>query len=209
MDNSSTNDEENEAIERVLHIAQLRAEVENVAGSPIVGEGGVGGNLKTQEAFWEHIHAFETAPEMSLNDALLERRGFRAPPLEQLLTDEALHTALWKLLHTLASMRVFFHCSDHLSDRAFYCLLLNEVLTAETQIMPDGSEWNCRYDMTEFASEDVPEANEIYLKYYADDAEREYWNHQFPDDTMPGKAERPYDRDRFLPIPPEEQESHT
>lgn len=206
MDHSSPNNEESEAIERVLRIAQLRTEVEKVAGTPIVGEGGVGGNLETQEAFWEHIHAIETAPEMSLKDALLERSDFHALPPEQLATDEARHTALWKLLTALASMRVFFHCTDHLSDRVFYYLLFNEVLPEKTQIMPDGSEWNCRYDMAEFATEDVPEPYEIYLKYYADDADRDDWNDQFPENTLPKKAELPYDRDRRLPVPPEEQD---
>lgn len=206
MDEFSTNDEENEAIERVLHIAQLRAEVEQVAGTPIVGEGDIGGNMEAQEAFWEHIHAFETAAEMSLNDALLERRGFRAVPPEQLTTDEALHTALWELLQALASMRVFFHGSDHLSDRAFYSLLFKKVLPKETEIMPDGSEWNSRYNMAEFPTEDMPNTNEIYLKYYADEMERDYWKDQFPELTMPDKGELPYERDHLLPVPPEEQE---
>ncbi len=100
-------------------------------------------------------------------------------------------------------MRVFFHYTDHLSDRAFYCLLFNEVLPEETQIMPYDSGWNSRYDMADSPTVDEPETNGIYLKYYADDAERDYWRHQSPEDTMPKKAELPYDRD--LPVPPEEQ----
>ena len=205
MDESSTNDEENEAIERVLRIAQLRAEVEAVAGTPTVGEGGVGGTLKTQEAFWSNIHACETAPYMSLKAALLERRGLSVVPPDQIATDDEVREALWQLLTALASMRVFFNDSDHLSDRAFYCLLCNEVLLEETQIMPDDSGWNTRYNMADFPTVDVPEINGIHLKYYADDGERDYWKHEFPEDTMPHKAELPYDRDSQLPIPPEEQ----
>jgi hypothetical protein len=207
MHDSSANDEENDTIERVLRIAQLRAEVEQVAGTPIVGEGGAGATLEIQESFWSHIHAFETAPYMSLKAALLERHGFCAVPPDQLTTDDDLHAALWKLLRALATMRVFFYCSDHLSDRVFYDLLFNEVLPEETQIMPDGSGWNSRYDMTEFPTEDTPEMNGIHLKYYADDTERDDWKHEFPEDVMPCKAERPYDRDRLLPIPPEEQQN--
>jgi hypothetical protein len=209
MDESSTNDEENEAIERVLRIAQLRAEVEAVAGTPIIGEGDVGGTLETQEAFWSHIHALETAPEMTLTTALLERRGLSVVPPDQIVTDDDLHKALWQLLTNLASMRVFFHDSDHLSNREFYCILFNQVLPQETQIMPDGSDWNSHYNMADFPTADIPESNEIYLKYYADDAERDYWAHEFPQDKMPDKAECPYDRDRHLPVPPEEQEMNS
>jgi hypothetical protein len=205
MDETSANDEESEAIERVLRIAQLRAEVEAVAGSPIVGEGGVGGTLETQESFWSHIHAIETAPYMSLKAALLERRGLIVVPPDQFSTDDDLREALWQLLTALASMRVFFHHTDHLSDRTFYCLLFNEVLPQETQIMPDDSGWNNRYDMADPPTADMAETNGIYLKYYADDAERDYWRHEFPEDTMPHKTELPYNRDRRLPIPAEEQ----
>jgi hypothetical protein len=62
--------------------------------------------------------------------------------------------------------------------------------------------------MADFPTADEPETNEIYLKYYADDGERDYWRHEFPEDTMPQKAELPYDRDRHLPVPPEEQEKN-
>ena len=103
-------------------------------------------------------------------------------------------------------MRMFFHSSDHLTDRAFCCLLCNDVLPKETQITPDGSGSNNRDDMADFPTEDVPEMNGIYLKYYADDAERDYWKHQFQGETIPRKTRLPCDRDHRLPLPPEEQE---
>ena len=199
MNEQSKNDEEAESIERVLRIAQLRAEVESVAGTPIVSEGGVSGTLETQEAFWSHIHAFETAPYQPLRSALLKRRGLSPVSPDQLSTNDDLHEALWLLLDTLGSMRVYFHYTDHLSDRALYELLLNKVLPEETQIMPEDSEWNCRYDMADYPTADASESNMVYLKYYADDIERDYWRDEFPEDSMPQKAELPYDRDRKLP----------
>ena len=98
MNESSTDDEANDAIERILRIAQLRAEVEKVAGTPIVAEGGVSATLETQEVFCSYIHAFETAPYMSLKAALLERRSFCAVPPDQRSTDDDLHAALLELL---------------------------------------------------------------------------------------------------------------
>lgn len=204
MNESNAHSKTNEAIERVLHIAQLRAEVESATGTPIISEDGFGGSLEAQEAFWSNIHAIETAPYRPLRSALLEQHGLSPVPPAQLTTDDELHQALWKLLDTLASMRIFFHFTDHLSDRAFYTLLLEEVLPEETQIMPVESGWNCRYDMTDFPTTDTPEDNGIYLKYYADDMERDYWSGEWPEEHMPAQAKLPYDRDRRLPVPPEE-----
>jgi hypothetical protein len=204
--------EENEAIERVIRIAQLRAEVEKMTGTPVVYEDlndNAGATLKTQEAFWSHIHAFETAPYMTLEQALLEQHGLTVTPPDQLSTDRDLHAALWQLLNALGSMRVFFYSSDHLSDRAFYNLLVHKVLSEKTQIMPCNSGWNHRYDMADFPTEALPEANEIHFTYYADDAERDDWKYEFPDDPMPSKATLPYDRDRLLPCPPEERKTQS
>jgi hypothetical protein len=39
----------------------------------------------------------------------------------------------------------------------------------------------------------------IFLKYYADDAERRRWHEEFPDEPLPPRASLPYDRDRNLP----------
>ncbi len=38
-----------------------------------------------------------------------------------------------------------------------------------------------------------------YLTYYADEETREQWSKDFPDDPMPEKKAKPFDRDRFLP----------
>ncbi len=206
MNESNVNKQANEAIERVLRIAQLRAEVEAAAGTPIISEDGLGGSLETQEAFWSHIHAIETAPYRPLRTALLEQHGLSPVSPDQLTTDDELHQALWNLLHALGSMRIFFHFTDHLSDRAFYTRLLDEVLPQETQIMPASSGWNYRYDMAAFPTPDAPEDNGIYLKYYADDIERDHWSCECPEDHMPAQAKLPYDRDRNLPFPPEEQD---
>ena len=41
------------------------------------------------------------------------------------------------------------------------------------------------------------EDNEIYLRYYAGDDDRERWHREFGD-PLPPKENPPYDRDRFL-----------
>jgi len=42
------------------------------------------------------------------------------------------------------------------------------------------------------------EDNEMYLRYYASDEEREEWRRQF-NEPLPPKMRSAFDRDRFLP----------
>jgi hypothetical protein len=42
---------------------------------------------------------------------------------------------------------------------------------------------------------------QFWLKYYADDDMRRRWSEAWPDDPMPERAAKPYDRDRYLPQP--------
>ena len=44
----------------------------------------------------------------------------------------------------------------------------------------------------------------IKRTYYADDMERDHWSGEWPEEHMPAQAKPPYDRDRRLPVPPEE-----
>jgi hypothetical protein len=43
------------------------------------------------------------------------------------------------------------------------------------------------------------------LRYYADDEVRKDWAKDFPDSELPPHETPPYDRDRLLPRPPDEQ----
>ena len=43
---------------------------------------------------------------------------------------------------------------------------------------------------------------EIYLRYYADEADQALWHSTDPEFVFPPHQDPPYDRDRFLPVPP-------
>jgi hypothetical protein len=188
-------------IDTALRIGELRAEVEKVAGQPLAEGVAPGTPLDLQESFWDNVLAFENAPRMPLGRALLERRDFRPQPLENLDTDEKLHAALWELIEAFASMRIVLHCTDHLSDRELYRHLVEQILPEETEIVPDGSEWNHHYDLSELPLPGSDEAYGCYFAYYADEEERAEFATRFPDQSLPPSRPLPFDRDWFLPNP--------
>ena len=188
-----------EEIERALRLGELRYEVEKVAGEPVAESLAPGTPLDVQEQFWKHVLAFESAPQVKLQDLLYQRLGFQAQPVEELEDEEGVHEALWELIAALATIRVFICFTDHLSDRELYRLLEQEVLPGKTVEMEEGSEWNQHFDIAEFPTAGYPEPSDIYLAYYADDETREQWERDFPEMPIPPKVSAPYDRDRFLP----------
>ena len=193
-------DSDNDAlIETHLRIAQLRAEVEMAADGPVAFGHPEDCPLDVVEKFWKHVHSIETAVPMPVKEALLKRTGFEPEPLENLQTDQQVHDALWALLRALASMRTFFEGTDHLSDRELYAVLLEEVLPGPTELMPEDSEWNERFDLSEFSGDPPAYDPNVFLQYYADDMMRDFHVAECPDEPLPPKKELPYDRDQHLP----------
>jgi hypothetical protein len=186
-------------IDCVLRIGQLRAEVDRVAGPPIMEGCAPGVPLEVQEKFWRNVLAFETAPRTTLAAKLLEDDGFVPEPLESLVgNDSRLQEALWELIGKLSWMRVFLIQTDHLSDRDLYRLLVEQVLTEETVVTSRASEWNTTIDMADFPTPDFSDPTDVYLAYYADDEMRAMWASDFPGHRLPEKAECLFDRDRLL-----------
>lgn len=123
------------------------------------------------------------------------RRGVSLPPAE-LLTDDQLARKIDELIGALAGLRLCVTSTDHLSDRQLYELLCGDLLREVMEICPESENGAITIDVIGGCSnEDI----EVYLTYYADDDTREQWAVDFPDDPMPEKKPRPYDRDRFLP----------
>jgi hypothetical protein len=113
---------------------------------------------------------------------------------EQLVRTGPVPTELWPLLERLADINVVIECTDHLDDAALYEFLQQELdrptedLAGTTAVM--------HIDVIGgFSEEDI----QNYLRYYADDEDREgFFQH---DDTavMPPRETPPFDRDRHLP----------
>lgn len=146
-----------------------------------------------REQFWQRVIEAETAPTTTLVKELLAI-GVDLPEPEG-LDDEALHAALWSIIHALARLHVYLDQTDHLNDRELYTKLLREILPDEMDALDadDNAAWHI--DILGGCSlEDIA----LFLKYYADDRQRELW-HEMPHMPMPEHVDPPYDRDSHLP----------
>lgn len=125
----------------------------------------------------------------------LEEAGVALPAPEE-LDNAALTAKLWEVIRALAKMNVFLSQTDHWSDRELYEHIWHDTLREITMDLPPNSGWVHHID---FLSSGSDEDNELYLKYYADEAWREKWHRDFPDDVIPPHVDPPYDRDSKLP----------
>ena len=149
---------------------------------------------ETEEAFWKYVVDYEEAP-WTTHFHQLEMAGVSLPPPDS-LNDEEVTAKLWEVVHKLALLRVFIEQTDHLSERDVYTHLWTDSLREETKLLPPAANGAWHIQMLGGCSE---EDNQLYLKYYADEAWRRHWHKDFPDDPIPAHEDPPYDRDRLLP----------
>jgi hypothetical protein len=140
--------------------------------------------------FWAELHGIRDVEIKTIRD-WLERDGYTIDPNPP---DHELPRVLMTLVDRLASIGVFLRSTDHLSDRELYDFLVHgDLLRAHRVLLPDS--FVC-CDVIGGGSE---EDNENYLRYYANEDEREGWKRVFPDHELPRREKPPYDRDRLLP----------
>jgi hypothetical protein len=124
----------------------------------------------------------------------LQAGGIQLPDPDA-LAEADLKTKLWEVIAGLAAQRVFLDQTDHLTDRELYVWLWSELLRGETPAVDEigfSTELGLQPDGVE------PDTT-LYLKYYADDSEREMWAKDDPDLVIPPHEDPPYDRDALLP----------
>ena len=111
-----------------------------------------------------------------------------APPAHETLSDDKLHEQLWRLIDQLAARNVVLECTDHLSDRQLYCLLVRDVLTSgEKLITRRATPLNWRFI-------DELEHPDVWLRYYASADERAEWEAE-TGEIPPPSEQPPYSRD--------------
>ena len=122
-----------------------------------------------------------------------------ALPEPDSIADVDIRTKLWEVIAGLATLRAYLEHTNHLGDRELYAKLWHETLRDDTPAI-DLIGFRSHLSMTQM--EDDNEAL-LYLKYYADERDRESWREEFPGDKMPPHEDPPFTRDDLLPGPHE------
>jgi len=151
------------------------------------------------------IDPVEDCPWLSPRE-IFARDGYAPLPPAQ-LEDLQLPGRHWELLYAAAARRFFFWSTDHLSDRELYTLLWQQWLDKPTPDIPPEAETNTTTMISEFDAGGISN-EEIWLRYYADKTDQDLWRSTDPDFVFPPHEDPPYDRDRFLPVPPIPLEAH-
>lgn len=185
-----------EDVDRQIRIQQLRQELEQVAGLAISADGEMPDYV--EEAFLEYLLLVEKAPRTSYAKILI-KDGVFLPSPDSLKTRERLHSKLWQVIRGLGRRGVYLCNTDHVSDRELYSLLWYRYLNDSTVDVSRQPGISLRLDLLGSGSlEDV----QTYLRYYADEEERQEWAQQLGDGQIPERGKAPYNRDRFLPKRP-------
>ena len=185
------------AIDCRLRINELKHQVEKLAGGQMVHGSAPGLPPEVEEQFWRNVLEFESAPVLVRRE-MLARDGVVVRPSVQ-VQDNELKEELWALIYALAHRRTFLGHTNHLSDRALYRLLVEEVLEEETTVLPPHSGWACCVWLDEYGAQDDADGHLVFLRFYADEVYRQEWLEDFPQDQLPPREEPPYDRDSQLP----------
>ncbi len=175
-------------------IEKLRAELEKLGGE-VSDNPDLSADL--EEEFLKHILAFETADQTSLLQ-WLENAGLQVCPPDE-LDDAQLHEKLWELINRMASLGAYLHNTNHLSDRELYSDLFYDGLREEAVLFPENPSFVYGLDLLGSGSD---QDMQLYMKYFADEADRKRWAKEFPEFEMPPHEDPPFDRDKSLPKSP-------
>jgi hypothetical protein len=176
-------------------IRMLKQRVEALVGTEATTFVAPDAPLDIIEQFWRNVLEYEEKDQGLVPSATLPPLDF---PDAATLTGDELHSLLWRKIEELAERRIFLEQTDHLSDRELYSALCSaEMKELTTQAVPDDG--MVGFDILGgYSEEDI----ELYLRYYADDLERDRWKGEWPNDPMPEKETPPFARDAKLPKPP-------
>lgn len=144
-------------------------------------------------SFLARVLAWETGP-FATHGEWLARQGLVFPPPEE-LRGQRLAAELWRLIEALAVARVFLHHTDHLTDAELYRRLWEEVLEASAPDFARTADDACHWDFADPGSGD----EQLWLAYYASEAERRAWVREFADVVLPPRRSAPPHRDHRLP----------
>lgn len=171
-------------VEQLLRNAQLRDELEPYFDESIVQLNVAGLPTPVENEFLASMLAWERAPALPISK-WFEPELLLPSPDE--LTDGELHERLWDAIHKLFSKRIVLDFTDHLSDRALYCLIYRDILPSPEKKLDSPKNflhWDCS---------DAGGDPDLWLRYYATDEDRESFKEDLPG-PLPEREDPPYPR---------------
>ena len=185
-------------VDQEIRINELKEQASELAGGEMFSMESDDAPPEILEAFWQNVVDVERGGWTSAREQLANAGIL--PPAPEDLSDEQLAPALKGVIDALARFHTYLHNTNHLSDRELYQHIWRESLDeAVPEAMIHSLAGVYVIDMLGSGSD---EDMQLYMKYYADEEERESWTREFPDDPMPPSEAPPHDRDRLLPRPP-------
>lgn len=170
-------------VELLIRNAQLRDELEPYLDESVDFVTIRKMSLVEENEFLESILEWERAPSLPIYKWFQPELVLPRP---ESLSDEEVHTTLWRTIHQLYGQKIALDFTDHLSDRQLYCVLMRDILPVYQKKISDPRHflhWHC------LDENDI----EDWLSYYATDEEREQWSEE-TDQSLPDKKPLPFPR---------------
>jgi hypothetical protein len=182
-----------------IRIEALKQQVRDRVGGKMLSGEDENAPLDVLEKFWQNVLEYEEGlyPLRPIRELLAEDGMHPLPPPS--VADYELESHLERLIEALAQRGLLLCQTDHLSDRELYTLLVDQVLDEETESYPINSGWFTHLELARCGAPNGDDGTHVFLRYYADESDREEWQQHFPNEPIPPHEEPPYDRDRWLP----------
>lgn len=139
---------------------------------------------EAENEFLASMLAWERAPVLPINQWFNPELALPHPDS---LSPANLHALLWDTIHKLYEQRIVLDFTDHLSDRQLYCLVYRDILPSKEKkidLPRNYLHWDCA---------NTGDDPEIWLRYYASDAERRAWAAEYGQ-SLPAAEDPPYRR---------------
>jgi hypothetical protein len=198
LDTLANADADQELAQRI-RIEALKQKVRDRVGGEMLSGDAQDAPLDVLERFWQNVLEYEEGmyPLRPIRELLAEDGMHPLPPNS--VPDHELESHLERLIEALAQRGLLLCQTDHLSDRELYALLVDQVLEEETESYPINSGWFTHLELARCGNPDGDDGTHVFLRYYADETERQEWQQDFPNEPIPPHEEPPYDRDQWLP----------
>lgn len=172
-------------IDQLIRNAELRTELEPFLDESVYVVDTRQMPTSLENEFLASLLAWESAPVLPIHQ-------WFDPPLRLkpvgALTDQQVEESLHQVVDQLHQKHIVLECTQHLSDRQLYQLIACEILPSkEKKVDYPGNTltWHCI---------DQDQDEELWLRYYASEEDREMWQEFHPDRPLPPMELPPFPR---------------